>query len=271
MIIGASAIGSSHIDMNMPCQDSFGYRTFDNKWNLIVVSDGAGTNQYSDVGSQMFVEHVIRIISEELEELTSNINDEVLSRKSIIDVLFRASEAIKKHAADKELDFKDFGGTCLLALFTDTILYAAHIGDGRMGFRNDKGNWSAVTVPFVGEHAGETVFFTSQIWKNPSEYIQTRLIKDVVISAVVVITDGAESFSWRGVELDEEKELYEDVNIPFTPFLDGNINALKSQLLSPVEKNEVERAWVNYLTDGDGLDRIKDEPDDKTIVIAFKI
>jgi len=59
--IARYATGTSHQDQKIPCQDYGNYRIFN---NVIVgaVADGAGSAKYSDVGSKLAVETVLKYL-----------------------------------------------------------------------------------------------------------------------------------------------------------------------------------------------------------------
>ena len=61
--IARSAIGTSHIKQQMPCQDYGDYKIINNAI-IGVVADGAGSAKYSDVGAKLAVDTVLEAITE---------------------------------------------------------------------------------------------------------------------------------------------------------------------------------------------------------------
>ena len=68
--IARSAIGTSHIKQQMPCQDYGDYKIIDDAI-IGVVADGAGSAKYSDVGAKLAVDTVLKAItSQDISTIT---------------------------------------------------------------------------------------------------------------------------------------------------------------------------------------------------------
>jgi len=267
-IIGASAIGKKHIDEAIPCQDSHGYRFIDNSWGLIVVSDGAGTCEQSHIGSKLVVEFCL----EEFSSLIIN-DTEVFEKdaweKTSQKRLYNVRNKLLIFSNKNNLPIKSLSATCIILLFSREIIYSIHIGDGRAGYKNAENEWSHIITPFNGEYANQTVFITSDIWDESNKYIEASIIEDSIVS-VVALTDGAENTCWLLNKEDtiDSQKTFKDQNKPYPPFFNSNINQFKHLSEQGYSAEKINNLWNSYLQNG--LERFEYEPDDKTIVVAFK-
>lgn len=266
VIIGGSVTGKKNLQNNIPCQDSNSFKSLNENWNIIVVSDGAGSLKNSQQGSDFITNDIIRIFEERIELLDSVCEE--TWRKTIISLFNEVNENLLDYSNTLGLPYKTFGATCILLLFSNKEMYVAHIGDGRAGFRTSTGEWHSAVTPFKGEYAGETVFFTSEIWEDTERYIQTKYFQSD-IDAVVAISDGAESFSWETQHFNEKENKMVEINLPFSPFYNSNINVIKRLISEHETIEKISDKWKVYLTNGNQA--ISNEIDDKTIVIGILV
>lgn len=265
-IFGASVAGKKKILAEQPCQDAHTYRKIDNEWNLIVVSDGAGSYSYSHYGARFFVKYAANIFMKEKNAFLDN-ELHLSWELKIANVFSKTLDKVMEKAKKMNISYDEIGGTALLAFFSDTCLFTAHIGDGRIGYRTTNDEWFAAIKPHEGEYAGETVFFNFPDIGDLNKYLETNILKADKIDGVVVMTDGAEGFSWNCMQMLPNSCSYKDINLPHKPFLNGNIEALKNKMNSLNDRRAISSAWAQYLENG--IEKISNEPDDKTIVIAF--
>ncbi len=271
-IVGASVVGQAHRnkqgEIMTPCQDSHKYETLLNGWNIIVVSDGAGSYENSHEGSAFTVKRVIDLIKRELQEYDLTTKEKPFNNKEwrylMLYIFNQTLDGLKKYAKDNKIeDFHTLGCTVNVALFNHTTIYTANIGDGRAGYRDIEQNWHALITPFKGEEVGCTVFITSDYcWQYPKECIKTDVLK-TDIDAVVLLSDGMEKYSFLCYTLKEDG-MYHDPNEPHAPFLNANISTLKKMTDEKIEN--IDKEWENYLQHGR---KLNEEYDDKTMVIAF--
>ena len=265
-IFGASVAGKKNKVAGLPCQDAHSYRKINDKWNLIVVSDGAGSHAFSHFGARLFVRYATNIFMQEKQAFLDRDLD-LSWRYKISGIFSKILYKVKKKAYEMNIRYAEMGGTSLLAFFSDSHLFTAHIGDGRIGYRTTNDEWFAAIEPMVGEFVGETVFFNFPDIKDLDKYLVTNISKANKINAVVALTDGAEGFSWNCVQEVPDNYHYKDINLPHKPFLNGNIDTLKNKINSLYHRRAIENAWAHYLENG--MQKIGNEPDDKTIVVAF--
>lgn len=272
LIVGASTAGTSHRDkdgeIETPCQDSFAQSTL-KKWNILIVSDGAGSYENSHHGSAFTVEFLNKKIRDLLENrrITRITGDG--EWRTIVLKLFRETLLeLRKEAEKREMQLSSLSCTVNIAVFTDDVLLLAHIGDGRATYRTQSFEWRSAMRPFSGEMVGTTTFLTSQLtWDNPDRYIETRIVNDS-IDTIGIISDGLENYAFTCYTRDNDG-MYSDPNLPFKPFWDKISSSIQDMYLKQgLSTTQIASELKIFLEQSD---RIKDENDDKTILVATRI
>ena len=170
----------------------------------------------------------------------------------------------------KPLEARDFNATIILMLITPQGMLTAHIGDGRMGYMTQGGEWKALMTPHKGDEASATVFLPNNwnrqlvvpIFKMSNQFLpETHVIKERP-KAFVLMSDGCESFSWTCSVYDKEKNFYYDRNEPFERFLNPLIDAL-NQSSTDEERVTDMIDIINIGTTGG-----KKEQDDRTMLLG---
>ena len=197
LVAKASVIGNSHITEKLPCQDSHGYKFFsEENFGVAVVSDGAGSAVFSDLGSSKVVEQALVKFSNliKTEKLYEAAPEEIIWKEKSIHVFKEIFAELQKFAEEEKINYKELAATAIVVAIMPYGIIATHIGDGRAGYLNDKGEWFSCITPYKGELANETVFITSDFWEkdNLDQFIESRIIQDSV-SAFTLLTDGCEN------------------------------------------------------------------------------
>lgn len=178
-------------------------------------------------------------------------------------------DEVKENIA-RPLEARDFNATIILMLITPQGMLTAHIGDGRMGYMTQGGQWKALMTPHKGDEASATVFLPNNwnrqlvvpIFKMSNQFLpETHVIKDIP-KAFVLMSDGCESFSWTCSVYNKEKNFYYDRNEPFERFLNPLIDALNQ---APTDEERVTDMIdiINIGTTGG-----KKEQDDRTMLLG---
>jgi hypothetical protein len=266
----ASAIGSSHVKNNTPCQDAHRVKRLSRNCGIAIVADGAGSKYLSQLGSKFLVDNGIKLFTEVISK-TSFLKKKKPLRKDhwrriVLKCFTQLHKDLTKYAENNGFYIKEASSTLIVVVFSPGGIMSAHIGDGRAAYCNTEKQWQPIIKPFSGEEVGTTVFFTTNaVWNNPDKYIETRVIKDQV-TGFSLLSDGMEKISFECYVKDSENRLYIDPNKPF----DGFFNPIRKSLLKMTENNWNQRkinvAWKGFLTNGN--ERIKNESDDKTMVIG---
>ncbi len=271
----ASVQGKGHIEENIPCQDYC--NVFQHtSYSICVVSDGAGSCEKSDIGSINATLSANHHFSKLLEEKKWHKAKAKIKSKDWHKLSIKGLKAIKKDletiCISEKCELKSLSCTLIIVIHFKDKLLITHIGDGRAGYCNNKDEWKAMLTPYKGSYNNETVFITSEIWHDESainKYIESKIITEKV-KAFCLLTDGCENASFECYKVNPETSIPEDLNKPFKDFFHDNINTNIPKLVKagkePQELNEI---WKSFLTNGN--DTLKNESDDKTMILAVKI
>jgi hypothetical protein len=158
----ASTIGTSHIGSGTPCQDSALHRelkTDNGPVMVVVVSDGAGSAAYSDVGSRLATETLLELIAHYFE------NDgrlEAIDRQQAIAWVGQTAEALVACAKENGHSIRDYACTLLGAIVGEKSAAFLQIGDGAIVVKpHSEEGWSYIFWPQHGEFANTTNFIIS--------------------------------------------------------------------------------------------------------------
>jgi hypothetical protein len=274
IIAQASVIGSLHITNFLPCQDAHLCKTIgQGDWLLCVVSDGAGSCEFSHIGSGKVVELVYWYFSELIKEQKwiddFCIPENEIWHKLAKDIFKKVFADLQEFAKNEGYTLKSLSATLILVIATPLGLLVSHIGDGRAGYQNLQGEWKSMLTPFKGEYANETVFITSPIWEDDKidTYIESRVVVEST-NAFVLMSDGCENACYETTIFNEETKLYENINKPFAGFLNPIIQTLQNLSEQGKTEQEINLLWEDYLNDG--TEEFAKEQDDKTLILAVK-
>ena len=271
----ASVQGKGHIEENIPCQD-FCEVFQHTHYTVCIVSDGAGSCEKSDIGSNkatLFANiHFSKLIEEKKwHKPSAKIKPKDWNKVSV-KALKEIRNELERVSIAEGCELKSLSCTLIIAIQLKEKILITHIGDGRAGYCNNKDEWKAMMKPYKGGYSNETVFITSNIWDNEeltSKYIESRIINEK-IKAYCLLTDGCENASFECYKVNEESSIPEDLNKPFKDFFHDNINTNIPNLIkagkTPSELNTI---WESFLRNGN--DTLKNESDDKSMILAVKI
>lgn len=271
VVVGDSVMGLNHVKNNIPCQDSHGYEEIDNGWGIAIVADGAGSAEYSHQGSEFVVKHALPLFKKTIEEnkwiKTKKLPEQAKWHKLAKANLKALKGLLEKHAKEKKMDLGQMASTIMVAIFSPIGILCTHIGDGRGGFSNEDGEWKPLFTPWKGEYANETIFLTSDIWdeKQVDNFVESNVINEVPF-AFTLMSDGLEMHSFECSVWDEKAEKYYDPNRPYKKFFQPVVNGLVQMKQSHLTDAEIKGKWNKFLREGN--ERIKNEPDDKTMIIG---
>ena len=178
----ASAQGRSHIKVDVPCQDSTCTESYEG-CTVVALSDGAGSKQYSYLGSRQLVKAICDLLTKDFDILFGQKVDEIKKK-----VYSHLMSAMTTEAQKNNISISELSSTLLaIAIKYDRIL-SFHIGDGCIGFLNASGSMELFSEPFNGEYPNSTIFFTS-----PNGLDQFRCYKGHVsgIEGFILMSDGS--------------------------------------------------------------------------------
>ncbi len=278
LVTGASVGGTVARARRKPMQDACAAIATDAGELLLAVADGAGSARLGGEGARAAVCYglwTLRCATLGGSALADALDPEV-NADAWATTAHRMLRAVRWGviAEARRLRGRRDEVACTL-----TLVYAssmgvllAQIGDGRCAVQRHDGRWEALNAPQHGSYAGETCFVTSPDWRrNAHSMLAGRRVGD--IRALAVMTDGCERTAYECLGYDETSSRYVPRNVPYAPFLSPNVAAVRASLEGgAAEPLQVAARWAAFLRDGTPeLPALRDEPDDKTMVLAVRV
>ena len=217
-IVAASLRGRSHAQEGKPRDDAFRFATT-HDWQVLAVSDGAGSACYSREGARLACEKAVAVCCERLDneayrdgfeahiKALSAIPDETDKRKPVGDSLYtllchaanQARQAIAQEAALQGKETRTYAATLLLCVAKHFpfgwFVGSFWVGDGAIAlYRRDTTPHTVYLMgePDEGEYGGQTRFLTMpEVFSDASALyrrLRFRLVDD--FSALFLMTDG---------------------------------------------------------------------------------
>ncbi|MEH2288073.1 PP2C family serine/threonine-protein phosphatase [Nostoc sp.] len=244
------AIGTSHQNQEIDCQDYGDYRIFN---DVIVgaVADGAGSAKHSDIGSKLAVEKVLKCFSDINESPQKQAFSQPLAKeeaeKVFSKIVNQVITELQKQADERDCSINDLACTLLVFVATPDCVAAMQIGDGFIVLRSENSEYQLLFQPDKGEFANETTFITST---NALKEMQVEVISQKQ-EFICASTDGLEKVAIR---LSDWK--------PFPPFF----KPLEEYLHEPVNPEDEDKYLMEFLN-SERLNSRTD--DDKTLLLCL--
>lgn len=274
-VVGTSVIGSSHVSMDIPCQDNCKYEYLGDGWGIAVTSDGAGSAKHSHVGSSIVAVRTIEYLKKVIEKKewkTKNIlpSDAVWTQHAY-NVFHYIYEDLVNFGKAKGVDHKDLSATVIVLIHTPNGVLSAHIGDGRAGYKDINGQWKSIITPHKGDEANQTIFITSDFWSVHNYVMSDVTVPECVvirepITAFVLMSDGCEHTAWLCNQYDESKKRYYDPNTPYAKLLDNCCEIIITDHEENTPMDERAAKWENFIVAGNK--KFEVESDDKTLLLG---
>lgn len=275
IIVGASVQGNGHIKMNLPCQDSHGYENLGDGWGIAVTADGAGSAKLSHIGATVAVsraiEHFRNLVLKEQWIVNAQLPSDNDWMKYAYRTLKMVRDDISAFAGKNKVDVKDFSSTIIVFIHSPYGALVTHIGDGRAGYKDMKGEWHAAITPHKGEEANQTIFIPSEFWNIPfyemsgATVPESRVIRDQ-LSAFTLMSDGCENTSWSYNHYDDASGKFYDPNLPYPKFFNPLLETLQSFRTENIPIEEREERWFDFIQSGHKS--FVKESDDKTMILG---
>lgn len=251
-VSAASAIGTSHLKMATPCQDSHGCRLLHDARGepilLLVVSDGAGSASRSDEGSALACATLMDCVE---DFLARGGRLSAVDRPMAQSWLTQAQRRITSRAEECGATPRDFACTLLAAIIAPDMAAFLQVGDGAMIASDPNGGWAWVHWPQRGEFANTTFFITEA---SASEQLAFDMIR-MPVHEVAAFSDGIESLVLHYAT--------QSVHAPFFDKIFGPVRALEQEGVDARLSASLER----YLQSPAICERTDD---DKTLVLASR-
>lgn len=217
-IVAASLRGRSHAQEGKPRDDAFRFATA-HGWQVLAVSDGAGSACYSREGARLACEKAVAVCCERLDnepyragfeahiKALSAIPDETNKRKPVGDSLYtllcqaanQARQAIAQEAGLQGKEPRTYAATLLLCIVKHFefgwFVGSFWVGDGAIAlYRRDTTPHTVYLMgePDEGEYGGQTRFLTMPEVFSDASALYCRLRFQLVddFSALFLMTDG---------------------------------------------------------------------------------
>jgi serine/threonine protein phosphatase PrpC len=257
-VSAGSVRGKLHAHRALWREDSFGFSTAphgDGLWQILAVSDGAGSAPLSRVGSKIACDTVIAALENSLGELSpfSMERDELAKndlpalRAALTLAASAALEAIRVEAESRGKPLSAFAATLLVLVrreWNGSQLFASiQVGDGAIALR-DEASLTILGVADHGQHSSETRFLTTGgIEAEFASRVQFSIKSNASVFALM--SDGVSDDYFPG-----DKRLGEvlDAVLPTLQSADDGGSALVS--------------WLGYEKKGSS--------DDRTLLVGWK-
>ncbi|MEH2316389.1 PP2C family serine/threonine-protein phosphatase [Nostoc sp.] len=249
-VAGDCAIGTSHQNQGIPCQDYGDYLIIKDEIIVGAVADGAGSAKHSNVGSKLVVETVLKCFSDINESPQKEAFSQPLSKeeaeKVFAKIMNQVITELQKQADEEDYSVNDLACTLLVFVATPDWIAAMQIGDGFIVIRSQESEYKLLFKPDKGEFINETTFITST---NAVKDMQVEVISEKQ-EFICVSTDGLEKVAIR---LSDWK--------PFSPFF----KPLEEYLHESVNPKE-----DKYITEFLNSERLNSRTDDdKTLLLCL--
>jgi len=249
--IGTSSTGTSHLNAGEGCDDSwacFEHEDGDRSTLVAVVSDGAGSARFAEMGSRFVVQGFIEVVVRFLRagRSAADITDE-LAREWVDAIRDRIYCGAGKLSATP----RDFAATLVGAIVGKDRAVICHVGDGACVLReHGLAEWHVPSWPAHGEYASSTFFITDdpapkvRVAHTPGEFAEIAVFSDGIERLVL-------DFATRK---------------PFGPFFDQMFVPLRDGQSG--RNRPLSQGLRRYLDSKGVTDRTDD---DKTLIMARKV
>lgn len=248
-IVNASEVGTSHIAVSRPCEDSSWASVDKTAAGLSVltlfVADGAGSAARGGEGADLAVQAAASFMGEKLALAEFAMTDE-----TAVDLVMAVRARIYDAAEQASLTARDFACTFLGVISTSFGTLVLQVGDG--GIVVDVGEGLEVpVVPMVGEYANMTTFVTDE---NAVNALCTKAYSAPVKRAAA-FSDGLQRLA-----------LNMATNTPHEPFFTPFFQVLGKA--SPQQEDELQGALLRFLSSRAVNERTDD---DKSLALAVLV
>ena len=249
--IGACSTGSSHIRARTHCQDSASCIELaigDENALLAIVSDGAGSAEYSAIGSRLVAECFARCV---IAHLRANRPSEIITKELVLDWLDNVRDHMFRAAKQRAIRPRDMAATLVAAIVFLNRAIVCHVGDGACVLRKKgESEWQVAGWPAHGEYASSTFFVTD----DPQPNLRFHLLEGE-FNEVAVFSDGIERLALDFVN-----------GNAFAPFFEPMFAPLVA--LGPGRDRGLSQSLRKYLDSARVIERTDD---DKSLVLARRV
>lgn len=269
-IVVASKRGRSHAHEGKFRDDDFAVNELPNSWNIISVSDGAGSAQLARYGSELATQsindyfknkEVLAELDFHVEKIFNNEKNDSEAKHEVIRILYQGVsntfKTLSEKAEEHFVSLKDLHSTLIFALLkkldSGYVILSFGVGDCPINLINE--NFSEVQLlntMDVGEFGGGTRFITmNEIFDDSiSSRFRITLAKD--FSKLVLMTDGIYDPKFitenKLEDIESWKVFFEDLN-------GNNEDEAKVDFQNDEQIDEQLLSWMDFWSKGNHDDR----------------
>jgi serine/threonine protein phosphatase PrpC len=243
-IVGASVQGTSHLKVNLPCQDYHDYRVITDQTVIAAVADGLGSAAKSHEGSKIVVNTALTVIATAVDQ---NQPDDETSWTEIVKTAFsQARTELENYAQVANCPLREYGTTLIVAVINKDWLVTGHIGDGAAVALFEDGILETICLPQSGEYANQTIPITAVDALQAAQFSA----QTVKVQAIALFSDGVQHLSINSLD-----------HSPHLPFF----LPIFGSLLTITDSFAVSQQLADYLASERVCAKIDD---DKTLVLV---
>lgn len=278
-IVVASKRGRSHAHEGKFREDDFAVNTLPDGWNIISVSDGAGSASAAREGSRLATTTINQFFNSQeiLDQIENNINvlyinqfsdeEQLKAKQDIINILSESVShvyhTLEKTAAENAFSVNDLHTTLIFTLLKKFsfgyIILSFGVGDCPINLINiDFSEVKLLNRMDVGEFGGGTRFITMKEIFNDTMASRFQITRVQDFSYLVLMTDGIydPKFTTENKLEDTEswKALFEDL-------AGNNDDRTKADFINDEKIDEELLIWSDFWSRGNH--------DDRTLAIIY--
>lgn len=267
LLLAHSAIGRQHVKNGAPCQDAHRLIPVEAGRGVAVVCDGAGSAKESQLGAWLAANRAAHLFKDHMLATGWRFPADLDEwRAASHGLMLQTAGFLHRVAAAAHREFKALACTVIVVVYSPCGALVCHIGDGRAALRDGLGIWRAAMTPFKGEEANQTIFITSDLWRENPAFLGCHLFEQP-ITGFALMSDGCETHAFQINRYDEENGIYIQLNDPYPPFFEP----LRTQLLELHQQGhpqaKLDEEWREFIESGTRGLRL--EPDDKTMILGI--
>jgi len=190
-----SVTGKSHLLKNIPCQDAVHQHIAENEddVNVVVLSDGAGSCKYSDLGAQQVTRFMVNYLGEQFHQICNEMD----GAKAKVKIVEDLQSFVNQFASDMDVPYKELSCTLLFIAICKNNYLAGQIGDGIIGIQKED-VVEPIFLPENGEYINSTYFVTGNQAAHHLQLLKGKLTNE---EGFILMSDGpAESLYERNTK-----------------------------------------------------------------------
>ncbi|WP_126652056.1 PP2C family serine/threonine-protein phosphatase [Chryseobacterium aureum] len=278
-MVVASKRGRSHAHEGKFREDDFAVRMLPAGWNIIAVSDGAGSASAAREGSRLVTRTVNDFFSSQeiLDQIEHNINilynrqssaeEQREAQQNVINILSQSVvhvyHTLEKSAAENALSMNDLHATLIFTLLKKFsfgyIILSFGVGDCPINLINsDFSDVQLLNRMDVGEFGGGTRFITMKEIFDDTMFSRFRITCVENFSYLVLMTDGIYDPKFTTENKLEDTESWK---LFFEDLAGNNEDRTKVDFINNEKIDEQLLGWIDFWSRGNH--------DDRTLAIIY--